>query len=245
MVFCSFLLLASAGCDDPTRVKPVITGEVDLYDELGFLLPWAGQVSVSAITLSSTIPYQTFSDASGWFELEVPDGEAVPLLFSLDGFGDMMRFYLEEGAGPIQVDMFARSSASVTGANATTESCGTVNCLRLALNVDDFFGPGTTRRFFRLYLSTDPGVSANDYQVTDLLVVPNTQPGLARVGSNATFELEGLHGLLGSFTTGTTVHLVIHGATENLANGYLSPYSGLEIFTDLSTIFSRDSFIIP
>jgi hypothetical protein len=141
--------------------------------------------------------------------------------------------------------MFARSSAAVTGADATAESCGTVNCLRLALNVDDFFGPGITRRIFRLYLSTDPGVSAFDYQTTDLLIVPNTQPGLSRVGSDATFELEGLHGLLGSFTTGTTVHLVIHGATENLANGYLSPANGLEIFTDLSTIFSRASFIIP
>ena len=152
---------------------------------------------------------------------------------------------MEEETEPIQVGVFARSSAAVTAANAVAESCGTVNCLGLALDVDNFFGPGTTRRVFRLYLSTDPGVSSFDHQFTDLLFVPNSQPELVQAGSDATFELDGLHGLLGSFTTGTTVHLVIHGATENLANSYTSPDNGLEIFTDLSIISARASFIIP
>ena len=125
------------------------------------------------------------------------------------------------------------------------ESCGTVNCLRLALEVDDFFRPDATRRIFRLYLSTHPQVTFFDYQFTDLLIVPNDQPGLVQAGSDATFELDGLHGFLGSFTTGTTVHLLIYGATENLANSYTVPGDDLEIFTDLSTVFATASFVIP
>lgn len=243
--FCSVLVMAAAGCDSPADLHPSITGQVTLYDELGHQLPTADQVQVNALSLSSIRKYETFTDASGRFELELPDEEAVPLLFSRDGFGDMFRFDLEEETEPIQVGLFARSSAAVTAANAVAESCGTVNCLRLALDVDNFFGPGTTRRVFRLYLSTDQGVSFFDYQFTDLLFVPNTQPELVQAGSDATFELDGLHGLLGSFTSGTTVHLVIHGATENLANSYTSPESRLEIFTDLSTISAGASFIIP
>lgn len=243
--FCSVLVMAAAGCDNPMDVQHRITGQVALHDELGHQLPSADQVKVSALSLSSIKKYETFTDASGRFELELPDEEAIPLLLSRDGFGDMFRFDVEEEAEPIQVGLFARSSADVTAASAVAGPCGTVNCLKLALDVDNFFGPGTTRRVFRLYLSTDPGVSFFDYQFTDLLLVPNTQPGLSQAGSAATFELDEIHGLLGSFTTGTTVHLVIYGATENLANSYTSPDNGLEIFTDLSTVSARASFMIP
>jgi hypothetical protein len=78
----------------------------------------------------------------------------------------MFRFDIDGETGPIQVNLFARSSAEVTSVGAVGEPCGPVNCLRLvlALEVSDFFGLGTTRRLFRLYLSTDPGVSAHDYQ---------------------------------------------------------------------------------
>ena len=227
--FLSVLMMLAVGCDSPTKVQPSITGQVALYDEWGHLLPTAAQVQVNALSLSSIRKYETFTDASGRFELELPNGEAVPLLFSRDGFGDMFRFDLEQETEPIQVSLFARSSAAVTAADAVAESCGTVNCLRLALDVENFFVPGATRRVFRLYLSTDPGVSFFEYQLTDLLFVPDTQPGLVKAGSHATFELDGLHGLLGSFTTGTTVYLVIHGATENLASSYTGPDSGLEI----------------
>jgi hypothetical protein len=250
--YCFLFVLAvlAVGCGGPTnpvhtKLGPQITGQVFLYAELGNQLPVADQVQVSALSMSSTRQYQTITDASGWFELEIPDEEAVPLLFSRDGFGDMFRYDVEEETEPIQVGLFARSSAAVTAVQAVAESCGTVNCLRLALEVDDFFRPDATRRIFRLYLSTNAAVTVFDYQFTDLLIVPNDQPGLVQEGSDATFELDGLQGLLGSFTTGTTVHLLIYGATENLANSYTVPGDDLEIFTDLSTVFKTASFIIP
>ena len=244
-VFFTVLVVFAVGCDSPSNVQPTISGQVALYDELGNLLPSADQVRVSALSISSIKQYQTFTDASGRFELELPEEEAVPLLFSRDGFGDMFRFDVTEDTEPVQVGLFARSSAAVTAATAVAESCGTFNCLRVALEVDDFFGPGITRRIFRLYLSTDPEVSYFDYQFTDLLIVPGDQPGLVQAGSHATFELDGLHGVLGSYTTGTTVNLVIHGGTENLAGSYTSPADGLEIFTDVSAVSARASFIIP
>jgi len=241
----SILLMVAVGCDSPTTVHPIIKGQVSLYDELGTLLSSADQVRVTALTISSIRKYETFTDATGRFELALPDADAGPLLFSRDGFGDMFRFDVDEETAPIRVELFARSSADVTAVGAVAEPCGTVNCLRLAMEVSNFFGPGTTRRIFRLYLGTDPGVSAHDYELTDLLFVPNTQPGLLQEGPDASFELDGLHGLLGSFPTGTTVHLVIHGATENLASSYLEPGTGREIFTDLSQVSARASFVIP
>ena len=246
--FCSLsvLVMIGAGCDDPVSVRPgTVTGEVVLYDELGNQLPSAGGVQVAALSTSSIQQYQTSTNASGWFELELPSGENVPLMFSRDGFGDMFRYDVEEDQEPIQVGLFARSSAAPVEVIPVAESCGTVNCLRLALDVDDFFAQGITRRLFRLYLSTDPALEPWDYQFTDLLIVPNDQPGLVQTGAGATFELDGLHGLLDSFSAGTTVHLLIHGATENLESSYPEPDSGRPIFTDLSVASARASFIIP
>jgi hypothetical protein len=242
----SILVLVAVGCDSPTKVQPSVTGRVALHDELGTFLSSADQVRVTALTPSSIREYETFTDATGRFELELPDVGAVPILFSRDGFGDMFRFDVDDETESIHVDLFARSSAEVTSVGAVAEPCGTtVNCLRLALEVSNFFGPGTTRRLFRVYLSTDPGVSAHDYELTNLLVVPNNEPGLLQEGPDATFELDYLHGFLYLFPTGTTVHLVIHGATENLASSYLDPDTGREIFTDLSQVSAKASFIIP
>ena len=74
---------------------------MSLYDELENQLPVADQVQVSALSMSSISQYQTFTDASGWFQLELPDEEAVPLLFSRDGFGDMFRYDVEEETEPL------------------------------------------------------------------------------------------------------------------------------------------------
>jgi len=218
-----------------------------LHDELGTFLSSADQVRVTALTSSSSRRYETFTDSTGRFELELPDMEAVPLLFSREGFGDIFRFDVDGETGSIHVKLFARSSAEVTSVGAVAEPCGTpiIYCLRLALEVSNFFGAGTTRRLFRLFLSADPGVSFHDYDRTGLLVVPNNQPGLLQEGQDAEFELDYLHGYLGSYPSGTTVHLVIHGATENLTNSYREPNTGLEIFTDLSPVSAKASFIIP
>jgi hypothetical protein len=241
----SVLAMAAIGCDGPTEVAPRVTGQVALYDELAKERPSAGQVNVAALSVSSIRQYQTFTDASGWFDLELPAGEDVPLQFSRDGYGDMYRFGVEGSAEPMHVDMFARSSAAVTSVEAEAEPCGTVPCLRLALEVENFFLPGATRRVFRIFMGADAGVSDLDYEFTDLLVVPNDQPGLEQIGADATFQLDGLAGVLGGFGPGTTVHVVVHGATENLANSYEEPGTGLEIFTDLSAVSARASFVVP
>jgi hypothetical protein len=220
--------MVAVGCDDPTTVQPVVTGQVALFDELGTLLPFADQVQVAALSPSSIRTVETVTDEQGRFELELPDAEVGPLLFSRDGFGDMFRFDVGTETESIHVDLFAHSSAAVTGVDAQAESCGTFNCLRLGLD-----------------MSTDPEVSYLDYLFTNLLVVPNDQNGLIKTGSDATFELDGLHGILGSFPTGKEVYLVIHGATENLTSSYLAPDNGLEIFTDLSRVSAGTSFIIP
>ncbi len=247
--FFIFFIVAAAvagGCDDPVSVQPdTISGQVSLYDELGNPLSVRDQVQVAALSSSSIRQYLTYTDASGRFELELPEGESVPLLFTRDGFGDMYLYDVDDETEPIQVELFQRSSADVTAVGATAESCGTVDCLRLVLDVQNFFGDDTTRRLFRLFMSTDPGMSFWNYQVTDLLVVPNDQPGLVQDGANATFELDGVHGLLDSFPSGTRVHLRIYGATENLSNSYPQPDTGLEIFTDISDGFAKTIFVIP
>lgn len=239
------LVMAVAGCDEPLDVHPRVTGQVVLYDELGHTLPAADGVRVSALSVSSIRQYEAFTDPSGSFQLELPEKEVVPLLFSKEGFGAMFRFGVVEETEPIDVGMFAVSSALVTTVTAEAEPCGAVRCLSLALDVENFFGAGSTRRVFRVYMSADPAVNVFEYRFTDLLVVPNDQPGLVQTGSDATFELDGLNGLLGSFATGTTVHLVIHGATENLDSSYPSPENGLAIFTDISPVSAGASFIIP
>jgi hypothetical protein len=114
------------------------------------------------------------------------------------------------------------------------------------MDVEDFFGPGITRRLFRFFLSTDPGVSHFDYEFTSFLVaVPDALPGFVQDGSDATFHMDGIHGALESFTTGQTVHMVVYGATENLASEYPQPDTGLPIYTDLSLVAARTSFIMP
>lgn len=243
----SILVIAAVGCDRPTTVQPFVIGRVALHDELGLFLSSADQVRVTALTPSSIRRYQTFTGSTGRFELELPGMEAVPLLFSREGFGDMFLFDVDGKTGSVKVDLSARSSAEVTSVAAVAEPCGTpiIYCLRLALEVSNFFGAGTTRRLFRMYLSTDQGVSAHDYDRTGLLVVPNNQPGLLQEGTDAAFELDYLHGYLGSYPSGTTVHLVIHGATENLSNSYLEPNTGLEIYTDLSQVSAKASFVLP
>lgn len=244
------LALAVAGCDDPAGVQlKTVKGEVTLYDELGQELASAGGVLVGALSMSSGQQYQTTTKASGSFKLRVPDEESVSLQFSREGFGDMFAFDVEVEGEPMQVDLFARSSATPVTVIAEAESCGTVNCLALALAVDDFFGTGTSRRVFRVYLSTDPGMTLTDrytdYEFTGLLFVPNDQPGLNQVGTGAEFQLDGIHGFLDSFTPGATVYLDIYGATENLEAGYESQDQGLMIFTDLSAGSARTSFVIP
>jgi hypothetical protein len=241
----TLLALALIGCDAPTAPAPHLAGEVALYDELGHRLPTAGQVSVSVLTLSSVRQYQAVTDDEGRFRVELPDAASFDLMLSRDGFGDMFRYGVVEGREPVLIDMFARSSAAVTAVGAWAEECGSEPCLRLALEVDDFFGLGAGRRLFRVFLGTDLELEDWRYDVTALLVVPDDQPGLVRSGDAAAFELDGLRGLLDGFPPGATVHVLIHGATENLANGYRQPWGDLEIFTDLSLVSARASFVMP
>jgi hypothetical protein len=167
-------------------------------------------------------------------------------MFSREGFGDMFFFGVEEATEPIRVRLYARSSAKPMKVTAVAKPCGTFPCLEMDMDVNDFFGPGITRRLFRFFLSTDPGVSSFHYEFNNFLVVnPVTQPGFVRDGSDATFHLDGIQGALGSFTTGQTVHMVVYGATENLASDYPQPDTGFPIYTDLSTVAARTSFIMP
>jgi hypothetical protein len=238
-------VLAVAGCHSPLVTTPHIEGEVTLYDEFGRRIPTAGEVRVAVLTLSSVRQYQDFTDVEGRFSIEeLPEGETLDLMLSRDGFGDMFRYGVEKDGEPLGIDMFERSSASVTTVTARAESCG-VPCLRLAMEVDGFFGVDAGRRLFRIFLGTDPGLEAWDYAHTDLLVVPNDQLGLVRTGDTAAFELDGLFVLPGAFTPGTTVRVLVHGATENLTNSYRQPWDDLEIFTDLSLTSARASFVMP
>lgn len=242
------MVMMVGGCDDePVGIQPkTVTGEVDLYDELGNPLSSAGEVRVAALSISSIQQYQTFTDASGRFELELPEEETVPLMFSREGYGDMFFFGVESATEPVRVRLFARSSARPTKVTAVAKPCGTFPCIEMDMDVENFFGPGVTRRLFRFFLSTDPGVSYYDYEFTNfLVVVPDALPGFVRDGSDATFHMDGIHGALGSFTTGQTVHMVVYGATENLASEYPQPDTGLPIYTDLSTVAARASFIMP
>ena len=245
-LFPTVILLAMGACDSPTHPSgPYLAGEVTMYDEDGHPVSPANDVTVSALSPSSVRQYLAHTDNNGSFEVEIPDTETVDLLFERDGFGQMFRYGIPRDGGPVEVDMFAQSSGAVTSMTAEAYPCGSVNCLRLTLAVDNFFATEAHRRLFRIFLSTDPGMSYYDYELTSLLIVPDTQPGIVRSGDNATFELEGITGLVGAFPAGTTVYAAAHGATENSGTGYTQPGSTLEIYTDLSPVPATTSFIIP
>lgn len=245
--FIGFLtLLLVASCESSTvRPSLQVAGRVTLFDEVGVRLSTAEQVSVTLLDPGGTaVLAETSTDATGQFSLELPDEGVFSLAFRKDGFGTMYRYGVDHTASAIQARLFARSSAVVSSVQANAELCG-VPCLRLVLGVDNFFGVAAGRRVFRVFLGTYPGISPTSYQVADLLFVPNDQPGLERDGSAARFVLDGLFGLIHSFAPGRRVYVLVHAATENLTNSFIDPFSGVEIFTDLSPDHARSSFIMP
>ena len=240
------LTLAFAGCEDPVDVQSnSIPGDVTLYDELARSLPDADQVTVRLLDADESVLGEVLTGADGSFEFEVEDGGPFTLIFAKAGFGTFWMYDVAGGPEAVEAELFARSTAEVRAVQAHAHSCGDIDCLRLTMDVAHFFLEGPTRRFFRIFLSTDAGVSWAGYESTSLLVVPEDQPGLQSAGTIVTFELSGLRGGLSGFPSGATVHLVIHGATENLSNSYTDPVLGVEVFTDLSPVSARATVVMP
>lgn len=241
------LALVLPSCDDPVKVEtlPTITGNVRLHDELANQLPDAGQVTVRLIGPDQSALGETVTSDDGSFEFEVAEEGPFSLVFGKEGFGTQWMWDVAVGGGPEWVDLYARSTAEVRSVEASAYDCGSIDCLGLTMEVAHFFLEGPTRRLFRVFMSTDVGVSWAGYESTSLLVVPEDQPGLEPHGTSATFELSGLRGGLSNFPAGATVHLVIHGATENLSNSFVDPVLGLEVFTDLSPVSARATVVMP
>ena len=242
----ALFMVSLVACENsPTEGQPRITGRVSLFDEMVFQLPSAGGVQVGVLSPSSVKQWVAVTDNQGNFSLELPDRSPFDLILEREGFGTRLLYGLDPDMGPLQERLFVRSSAVVTSVVASAASCGSVHCLYLAMDVDNFFAPGITRRLLRFFLGTDAGVTDFDYEFTGLLVVPEDQPGLVQTGTAASFELEGIRGVLEEFEAGDTLFMVVHGATENLTNSFPQFGTGPEIFTDLSTASARTSFILP
>ena len=244
-ILASLMVLLVACEDSPTEGQPQITGRISLFDELGSQLSSADGVRVGVLTPSSVEQWVAVTDNQGDFSLELPGEDLFDLIIEREGFGTRLLYGLDPDMGPLLERLFVRSSAVVTAVDASAASWGSVNCLYLAMDVDNFFAQGITRRLLRFFLSTDAGVTDFDYEFTGLLVVPEDQPGLVQTGTAASFELGGITGVLEGFESGDTLYMVVHGATENLTNSYPQFGTGPEIFTDLSPASAGTSFIIP
>ena len=238
-------LALSVACESPVTTEVLrVEGRVELFNELGHELPADTGVSITLLGTAGAILDRTTTDAAGQFAIDLPHDSEFTLRFQRHGFGSTYRFGLGPDSGPIEAKLFARSSAGIVSALASAVPCGTFPCLRLALEVDDFVIAGSGRRWFRIFLSRDPAVGTENYEVTHLLVVPIDQPGLLLDGNRASFEVDG-HGIIHTFPSGSRVHLLVHGATENLVNSFVDPTTGVEVFTDLSTTWARTSFDMP
>jgi hypothetical protein len=193
---------------------------------------------------------QTTTDNAGQFTLvippggEIPPGGTVALIFEKDGFGQQFRYEVTEDSSLDGVELFQLSSADVTSVEAEAEDCGDTACFSLELEVDNFFLDGAGRRVFRVFLSSSPDVGPLNYQESQLLFVPNDHPGLVQSGSDAVFQIDGITGFLAQFSSGNTVHVAVAGATENLGNGYQFDWHDVEVYTDLSLVWSKGSFVM-
>ncbi len=58
------------------------------------------------------------------------------------------------------------------------------------------------------------------------------------------FQIDGITGFLAQFSSGNTVHVAVAGATENLGNGYQFDWHDVEVYTDLSLVWSKGSFVM-
>jgi hypothetical protein len=235
--------MMAIGCGTPAEPLHLLAGEVTLRDELGSTRSARDGVTVVLVGATGTVD-TTRTGADGGFAFEVRSLDPATLRFARDGFGTTQVSDVVPDAGRIAVLLTARSTAVVTALSGSADFCGTTACLRLRLNVDSFFA-GTSRRLFRVFVGATPKVSDHDYAATGILVVPNDQPGLVVDGTAASFELAPVAGLLGGFQEGTTVHVVVFGATENWQNSFEDPETGLEIFTDLSGASARITVEIP
>ena len=113
------------------------------------------------------------------------------------------------------------------------------------MTVDRFLGPATSRRVFRFFYSRNADPGPGNHDVTHAVFVPNDQPGLRLDGTTAHLELDGSWSPIASFPSGSTIHLRVYGATENLTNSYVDPVTGMEVFTDLSPEWAQTTFIMP
>ncbi len=241
--FVALLLVAS--CESPSAPPEfTVGGEVVLFNELGGALESAEGVSVGLLGPGDAELAETSTDPAGRFSLDLPYEGEFSLVFRKEGFGTTYHFGVAQDAGSIEAELFAQSTASVTSVMAAAEECGTVPCLHLVLDVENF-PAGNGRRVLRIFLSSEAGISPEDYEVTDLLFVTEDDPGLQLDGTTAHVELDGVFGMIESFPSGSLVHVLVRGATENLNSGYVDPDSGVEVFTDLSPVGAQDSFIMP
>jgi len=245
--------LLSAGCDSIThlsRTQITLQGSVVLYDELGEVMPVYAGVTVGVLSASSVTRIQTTTNNAGAFTLIVPPGGELPpsgkvaLIFEKDGFGQQFRYEVTRTTSLLGIELFQLSTADVTSVEAEAEDCGDTACFSLELEVDNFFLDGAGRRVFRVFLSSSPDVGPLSYQESQLIFVPNDQPGLVRSGSDAVFEVDGLTGFLAQFSAGNTVHVAVVGATENLGNGYQYEWHDVKVYTDLSPVVAKDSFVM-
>lgn len=239
--------LLSAGCSSITdlpSVHKVLDGSVVLFDELGQVMPSAAGVVVGVLSASSVYRVTDTTNSAGEFSLEVTHIGGTSLIFEKLGFGQQFRYALTENSPLDGVELYQLSSAEVTSVEAEAEDCGDTPCFSLEMEVDNFFLDGAGRRVFRVFLSSNPDVGPLSYQESQLIFVPNDQPGLVQSGSDAVFRVGNLTGFLTQFSSGTTVHVAVVGATENLSSGYLFDWYDEEFYTDLSPVSAKDSFVM-
>jgi hypothetical protein len=230
------LLFSCNGSDDeiidpPTPTRADISGKVTLYDE--------GETQVDNSNMTVKIEGSTKSattDAAGDFILSQVAFGTYTLVYEKAGYGTFKKFGVEHKDGntfiPETATLGEVSTTKVTDLEAGIEG-GNV----LVSITTDPAGSLGNKRYVRYFLSTDPGVSNENYTYYSGVILFENNP--TRLVLTPDFlEEEG-------FASGQTVYVKAYGDSV-FANDYLDPDLSRWVFPNLNmNAADAVSFVVP
>ena len=224
LAFCVGFVSCTKEEDPDAPAKGSITGKVRLADEFGNVITDHGQVGVVTNTGKDGLTIENGS----YLIYGLGDG-TYDLTFTKYDYGTYKRF-------GVPVTNFANTELSgldTLGKVSTTLITGLV----VAFDVDDSTWsfncnvspvPDTVnRRGIRLFFSTNPSLSASDYEYT---------PGNKWMATSANGSITGFttsNFLSNGFNKGDTVYVIAYGESV-YANIYIDPATGKKVFPNVN-----------
>ena len=230
------LLFSCNGSDDeitnpPTPTQADIAGKVKLYDEGNTQIDNSNMtVKVQGSSKSAT------TDAAGDFILSQVAFGTYTLVYEKAGYGTFKKFGVEHKDGktiiPETASLGEVSTTKVTDLEAGVEGGNVIVSI-----TTDPAGSLDNKRYVRYFLSTDPGVSHENYAYYSGVILFENNP--RRLVLTPDF----LNGE--GFASGQTVYVKAYGDSV-FANDYQDPDLGRWVFPNLNmTAADAVSFVVP